>query len=229
MTEWQPILFGCPPEFFDYGWLACNPVDYPFMPILEPYCRDDSPFLERRAKWILGEQNGRVFFGRFGDVGEILEKHQAATDKSGRKLEFFLGYSAPTKGTTLPRREDFDTIDEKIIKPGLEEFYRELSGTLRRISPAPGTFKFSGTRDRPVSDNDWNRTATAIEKRKEKSTLAIITQQGDIRTENLKKKLLGTRMGEPGRKANLRMARIATILIIVGVIALLLLIVTKLL
>jgi hypothetical protein len=180
-SQWQPILYGSPPNFPGYGWMTPHPVNSLLLPILDPYCRND--YLQNRSEWIIGEKGGRVFFGRYAWVGELLKpEHPAARDEVQRKLNFFLGYSAPA-GTPLPRVKDFGRIEET-IKTDLEKFYRELSRTLGGITPAPTPFNFSGAQGEAASDHAWDKAAAVIGKEK-KSILLIMDQQGNIQTKDL--------------------------------------------
>ncbi len=183
--QWQSILYCCPPpKRSGYGYWGDSAAIDDIRAIVEPYY---SGWLlpEEKAKWVIGEKDGRVFFGRRGQVGEVIGgDHPAAEDNVGRKLAFFLGYSAPA-GTPLPRVSDFERI-EAIMREDIERFYSELSRIYPNedISPAPTTFDFSRMQGEATSDHAWDKMASEIEGGK-KSTLLVITQQGEVQTKDL--------------------------------------------
>jgi hypothetical protein len=187
-SQWQPTLFCCPPpDLSTYGcWVNPNST---ISPALYPYWYDDSPFHERKASWILGEKDGQVFFGRRGQVGDVMGwEYPAARDSVKRPLDFFLVYSAPA-GTPLPHVSDFVRI-EATMKEDIERFYAELTEAYpntRNITPTPTAFDFARTQGEAASDHAWDKMASEIEGGK-KSTLLVINQQGEVQTQDLARK-----------------------------------------
>lgn len=186
---WQPILSCCPPPKRDaYGYWGDRAAIDNIMPILEPYY---SGWLlpEKDAKWVIGEHEGQVFFGRYGKVGDLMgSDYPAAEDNVGRRLEFFLVYSAPA-GTPLPRVSDFERI-EATMKADIDKFYAELSKAhpyTSDITPSPTAFDFSQGQGETASGHAWDRVASDIEEGK-KSTLLVINQQGEVQTHDLARK-----------------------------------------
>lgn len=182
---WQPILFCCPPpKRSGYGYWGDSAAIDDITPIIKPYYSQLLP-PEKEAKWIIGEKDGRVFFGRRGQVGDLMGwDYPAAEDNVGRKLAFFLGYSAPS-GTPLPRVGDFERIEET-MKADIEKFYAELTEAYPNddITPSPTLFDFSRSQGESASNHAWDKMASEIEGEK-KSTLLVINQQGEVQTQDL--------------------------------------------
>jgi hypothetical protein len=181
MTEWEPIFFGCP-DLIEYHWYSSNSL----IPALDPYCRQSHITPEYQTKWIVGEKDGRVFFGRRGKVGDVLGwKDKAARDNGGegRPMAFFLGYSAPA-GAPLPCVEDFDRIKDEILKKDLDDLCRKFSRpSSDQPVIEPVSFDFPAVKDREISEHPWNTLVSEIE-RGRKSTLLVINQQGKIETKD---------------------------------------------
>lgn len=184
--QWQPFLFCCPPpKRSGYGYWGDRTAIDAISPVIAPtYGGWLLP--EKEAKWIIGEKDGRVFFGRHGWIGEVMgEDYPAATDNVGRRMAFFLVYSAPS-GTPLPRIRDFEQM-EATMKAGIDQFYAKLIEAYPyddNITPAPTSFDFSGAQEELASDHAWDKMASEIEGGK-KSTLLVINQQGEVQTQDL--------------------------------------------
>jgi hypothetical protein len=186
---WKPILLCCPPpDLAAYGYWGDSAAIDNIRPIVEPYY---SQLLipAERAKWVIGEKDGQVFFGRYGKVGDLMGwEHPAAHDNVGRRLDFFLVYSAPS-GTPLPRVSDFERI-EATMREDIDKLYSEISKAYpydNDITPSPTAFDFARTQGEAASDHAWDKMASEIEGGK-KSTLLIINQQGEVQTQDLARK-----------------------------------------
>ena len=169
---WRPILYGC---FASNG----SAFDYDVIH-QEQYtvARTLNALQMTTGMWVLGETDGRVFFGHHGLVGDFLGwDHTTAHDRIGRRVAFFLGYIG-IQGSRLPGIRDLTSMAQQ-----LQEDLRRLGEAARRarhpIGDAPEV-ELPHFQDRSGSASLWGRTLEEIEVGR-RDIMVTLDQQGEQR------------------------------------------------
>jgi hypothetical protein len=158
--NWTPILYGC---------FARRTGGYGFDTSVSPGDGEIKRFITKQVSsipagsWVTGEAAGRVFFGHCGRVGDFLEwDHPGARDRTGRILEFLMGYTAPA-GTPLPSSADLESLRKQIgidLKR-LGDASWAAQGQVRDFPNVPLP-AFTP----PNSPSAWDETVTALNSKK---------------------------------------------------------------